>query len=78
MKTIPLFIAALVGLAHAEVSQPESPKSDAPSKSYEAAIQIGGEFVDKVKEMPLKDQRFSRILRACSQGRAPNINRRDP
>lgn len=59
MKTIPLFIAALVGLAHAEVIQPESPKPDVSSKSYEAAIQIGGELVnkvaDKVKEMPLKE-----------------------
>lgn len=66
--TLPLLVVALIGMAHAEVSQPESPKSDAPSKSYEAAIQIGGEFVDKVadkvKEMPLKEIKDSAVSSA--------------
>jgi len=68
MKTIPLFLAALLSAANAEVIQPESAKPDVSSKSYEAAIQIGGELVNKVankvKDMPLNDIKDSAISSA--------------
>jgi hypothetical protein len=78
--TLPLLFVTLVGVAHAElkvvpqssnsteVIQPESPKPEIPSGKFQAAVQIDGEFVDKVadkvKEIPLKEIKDSVISSA--------------
>jgi len=66
--TLPLLVVALVGADRAEVVQRESAKPDVSSKSYEAAIQIGGELANKVanqvKDMPLNEIKDSAISSA--------------
>ena len=78
--TLPLLFIVLVGVAHAElkvvpqssnsteVIQTESPKPEIPSGKFQAAVQIDGEFVDKVadkvKEIPLKEIKDSVISSA--------------
>jgi len=78
--TLPLLVVALVGAAHAELNmvpissnrteviQTESPKPEIPSGKFQAAVQIDGEFVDKVadkiKEIPLSEIKDSVISSA--------------